>query len=355
MKIKLAILEKDKSYLNRIVTAFEVKYADKIEAYSFTDIDVAIRTLYEANIDVLVANDTFDVDSAKLPKRCGFAYLVDSPDIDMINNQRTICKFQKIDLIYKQILSIYSENAENISGLKITDDDCKLIAFASPSGGTGSSTMAAACALHFAQQGKKTLYLNLEKYGSSDSFFFAEGQFDMSDIIFALKSKKGNLSLKLESCIKQDKSGVYFYSQPKVALDMLELGADDILRLISELKLTGSYDYIVIDMEFGLDKGYFDIYRQVHSIVIVGDGSEISNSKIFRGYNALLTEEQEADLSISNRMVIIYNKFSNKTSRALDNIELKSVGGAPRYEHATTGQVLSQLSNLSVFDDIANA
>lgn len=354
MKIKLAILDKDKSYLNRIVTVFEVKYADKFEVYSFTDLSVAIQTLSEVKIDVLIANDAFDVDVAKLPKRCGFAYFVDSPDIDMLNNQRTICKFQKADLIYKQILSIYSENAGNITGLKISDDSCKLVAFTSPCGGTGSSTMAAACALHFAGQCKKTLYLNLEKYGSSDSFFSAEGQFDMSDIIFALKSKKANLSLKLESSVKQDNSGVYFYSQTKVALDMLELSADDILHLISELKLTGSYDYIVLDMEFELDKGYLDIYRKINSIIVVGDGSEISNLKIFRGYNAIVTKEQESDSSIANRMVLMYNKFSNKSSRALDDIELKSIGGAPRYEHATTRQVLSQLSNLSVFDDIAS-
>jgi len=30
MKIKLAILEKDKSYLSRVVTVFGTKYADKI-------------------------------------------------------------------------------------------------------------------------------------------------------------------------------------------------------------------------------------------------------------------------------------------------------------------------------------
>ena len=50
MKIKLAILDKDKSYLNRIVTVFEVKYADKFEVYSFTDLSVAIQTLSEVNI-----------------------------------------------------------------------------------------------------------------------------------------------------------------------------------------------------------------------------------------------------------------------------------------------------------------
>lgn len=61
---------------------------------------------------------------------------------DSINNQRAICKFQRVDLIYKQILSIYSENAGNVSGLGISDDTCRVVAFTSPCGGTGSSTMA---------------------------------------------------------------------------------------------------------------------------------------------------------------------------------------------------------------------
>ena len=101
MRIKLAILERDQSYLNRIVTAFSTKYADKFEIYSFTDKDMAIATLGTARIDVLVASDAFDIDVTALPARCGFAYFVDSADIDHVNEQRAICKFQKADLIYK--------------------------------------------------------------------------------------------------------------------------------------------------------------------------------------------------------------------------------------------------------------
>lgn len=111
MKIKLAILEKDQSYLNRIVTAFSTKYADKFEIYSFTDHAIALATLDSSRIDVLVASDAFEIDITALPKRCGFAYFVDSLDVDTVNDQKAICKFQKADLIYKQILSIYSENA----------------------------------------------------------------------------------------------------------------------------------------------------------------------------------------------------------------------------------------------------
>lgn len=254
MKIKIAILERDKSYLTRVVSTFGARYSEKLEIYSFTDQEVALGSLNSAKIDVLLASDSFDIDITKLPNRCAFSYLVDSVGIDLLNGQRAICKFQKADLIYKQIISVYSEKASTITGFKMTDNECKVILFCSASGGAGSSTMAAACAVHLAQKEKKVMYLNLEKFGSADVFFSGQGQFDMSDIIFALKSKKTNLPLKLESCVKQDTRGVYFYSQAKIALDMLELNTEDILRLISELKLMGEYDYIIVDIDFGIDK-----------------------------------------------------------------------------------------------------
>ena len=53
----------------------------------------------------------------------------------------------------------------------------------------------------------------------------------MSDIIFSLKSKKANLAMKLESCVKQDHTGVYFYSQAKFALDMMELDKEETMTI----------------------------------------------------------------------------------------------------------------------------
>lgn len=352
MKIKIAILEKDKSYLTRIVSVFSTKYSDKFEIYSFTSPEVAIPALEQARIDVLLASDAFEIDVAQLPNRCGFAYLVDSMGIEMLNDQRAICKFQKADLIYKQILSVYSEKASSITGFNMNGDESIVVVFTSASGGVGSSAMAAACAVHFAAQGKKVLYLNLEKFGSSDVFFSGQGQFDMSDIVYALKSKKTNLPLKLESCVKQDMSGVYFYSQAKIVLDMMELTTEDILRLISELKLTGGYDFIILDMDFGIDKEMLTIYRQAQTILLVGDGSAESNAKTQRAYAALATLEQNSDAPLTNRMSFVYDKVSSKNGQSLEIQGLKVLGGAPRYAGATTQQVVEQLSKLELFDTI---
>lgn len=352
MKIKLGILESDQGYLNRIVSAFASKYSDKLQIYSFTNIETTFVTLESEKIDVLVANDSFDIDVSLLPKRCAFAYFVDSKDVDTYNGQVAISKFQKAEMIYKQILSLYSENAGSVNGFKLNDDSCELIIFTSPSGGVGTSSMAAACARRFAKIGKRTLYLNFESYGSSDVFFSGEGQFSMSDIIFALKSKKANLTMKIESSVKQDSSGVFFFSQTNVALDMLELSTEEKIRLIKEIKLTDSYDYIILDIDFGLSRDFTNIYKLSQNIVFVGDGSECSNMKIFRAYNALCNMEDGAEEAIANRIMLIYNKFSNKTSKALTGVDIRNIGGAPRYEHATVTQVLEHLSQLSEFDKI---
>ena len=53
-----------------------------------------------------------------------------------------------------------------------------------------------------------------------------------------------------------------------------------------------------------------------------------------------------------NRLALVYNKFSNKTGKALEGLNIKNIGGAPRYEHATTTQVIDQLSKMEMFGKI---
>ena len=352
MKIKVAILERDRSYLTRIVSVFGTKYADKLELYSFTDPQIAVGTLNSSKIDVLLASDAFDIDVKALPNRCAFAYLVDAVGIEAINNQTAICKFQKADLIYKQILSVYAEKATAILGFTPGADKGSVIVFASPAGGVGTSTVAASCALHFAKAGNKVLYLNLETFGSADLFFAGDGSFDLSDIIFALKSKKSNLHLKLSGCVKKDLRGVEFFSQPKIVLDRLELNEEEIGRLLQEVKLGGDYDYIILDMDFSLQQKVLDVYRKAQMLVMVSDGSPAGNLKIKRAYEALATIDGSKDAPLTSRMGVIYNRFSSKRGEMAQIENLRTIGGVPVYTGGTTEQILDQISAMEMFDDI---
>lgn len=350
MKIKLAILESDQSYLERLLFVFSTRYADKFELYSFTEQEAALATAEAAKIDVLLASDTFQIPVSSLPERCGLAYLVDSSDVDLVQEQKAVCKFQKAELIYKQILSIYSEKAGRLFELRQGDSSGRILLFDSICGGAGASSMAAACAIHLAMQQKKVLYLNLEPFGAADVFFRGEGQFDMSDVIYALKSRKANLSLKLESCVRQDARGVFYFAKSKNALDLLELKEEELLQLLEELKAGGVYDCMILDTSWSLSLEFMKVYRKAQAIIWVSDGSEVANGKIARAYEALSIREQKADAPLQNRVSLIYNKFSNKTGEVING--LKSMGGAPRYEHAATEQILSRLSQLELFDNL---
>lgn len=352
MKIKVALLEKDKSYLDRFISAFNAKFADKIELYSFTDKNIAIESLEDNRIDVFVAGESFEIDVNDIPSKCVFAYFVDTPGIDSFSGQSAICKYQKADLIYKQFLSLYSEKAGGISSLKLDDDSTKVIMFSSPVGGVGASSVAAACAKHFAKNGLNSLYLNIEPFGAAEMFFSGEGLYDMGDVIYALKSKKTNLSMKLESCVRKDPSGVNFFASSKMALDMLELKAEDIVRLIDELKLSGSYNYIIIDAGFGLDKEYQQLYKTAHSVIWISDGEEISNSKIRKAFEAVTVLEKGNKFELTNRLNLIYNRFSSKSGTYLDDVDIKMAGGVPVYVHNDATQVVDQISNMGMFDNI---
>ena len=95
MKIRLAILDRDQVYLRRLESVFNVKYADKLETFIFTDREYALGSLREKKIDVFLADETFDVEMTPLPSNCGFAYLVDTADILKIKDSSGSWKIPK--------------------------------------------------------------------------------------------------------------------------------------------------------------------------------------------------------------------------------------------------------------------
>lgn len=350
MRIRLAILEKDEVYLSRLESAFNVKYADKLEIYAFTDRDIALQSLREKKFDVFLANETFDIEETEIPSNCGFAYLVETADIETVKDVVAVCKFQRAEQIYRQVLGLFSEKAAAVTGVHMSGEGSKVLAFVSAAGGTGSSVAAAACAMNFAQKGKKTLYLNLEKFGSADVFFRADGSAGLGDVIYAIKSKKGNLAMKLESTVKQDPSGVFFYSPTKLALDIAELSSDEIRQIIDVLKASGGYEDIILDLDFSMDKNMLKILDECNTIVFVADGSQASNVKLERVAASLNVIEQQTDRKILMRCGILYNRFSSQTSHKVQIGEIKEFGGIGRYEGFDTQKLLRQIMSQSVFD-----
>lgn len=361
MKVKVAILEKDEVHQKRLASAFETKYADRAEVYCFSDESVALSNLGSLHAHLLLAEECFEIDPSALPERCTLAYLTESAEGGSLRDFPAIFKYQHVDQIFRQVLSLCANIAGGSTGIGGASGGAKVLLFASPCGGCGTSTVAAGCALHFALAGKRVLYLDLESFGCVDIFFRAQDEAnrpqgqtgpDLSDIIYTLKSKKASLSLKLESCVKRDASDVCFYSAAKNAPDMLELRTEEKLRLLTELSGCGSYDLLVVDCDFSIGEEGRTLLHAADSVIWVSDGSAAANHKTARAYEALCNLEEGASAPLPERVRLIYNRFGNSGGAMLPaESGPRVLGGLNRFR-AGERAIADQIATMPLFNGL---
>ncbi|MEY8427211.1 hypothetical protein AALA00_05695 [Lachnospiraceae bacterium 46-15] len=80
MKLKVAIVDKDVNYMNRLQKNFQLKYADKINMYVFSDIEKFYQSLKEVYVDVLLMDSSIKAEAGKLPEGMALGYLCDMAD-----------------------------------------------------------------------------------------------------------------------------------------------------------------------------------------------------------------------------------------------------------------------------------
>ena len=352
MKIKLAIIEKDNRFLDRLTSIFTKNYSDKLEVYPFVDPDVALSTLSFMKVDVLIADESFHISDHSLPDGCCFAYFVSNVGVDTLRGHRAICKFQRAELIYKQIAGLYLDVSEHDPSRKLSDAEAKLLVFTSPAGGVGVSSAAAACAKSFASKGKRVLYLDLDPNGAPSLFFHAGGTKSFGDVLQTLVNKNGNLADLLEHSVRKDQSGVCFFSESMPDQVYPRLSVDDITKLLRELRIIASYDYIVLDVAFATYFEQMHLLERSHTLVMISDDTENSQSKLTRAYHRLTASaDSDQEITIPN-MFLLYNKSTGFSSKILTLADVPELGSIPRLQNANPDAIVARIASLDVFDAI---
>lgn len=352
MKIKLAVLDKEQSYLERISTSLGHKYNDKLEIYCFTDMQKAVENVIKNNIDVFFASFSYEIDTSVLPERCGFAYLVDTKDVDLYNGERAVCKFQKLENIHNYIIDIYTDKNDIKLSTPIMSSDMPVYVFTSAVGGCGTSVAASAFSISLAKEGKKVIYLNLEKFGNTSFYFDGEGQYDLRDILIAIKSGKSNISMKLESMVKKDKTNVSFISSPQKSLDIATLTAADIKSLIELFKTSGAFDCVVIDIDFEVSDKITSLFNLSHAVILVSDASEKATYKIQRAYEAVSMSVNPQNAAFLDRIVIFYNRVKNSLQSSINIPNVRTIGASPEYNNANVNDIMRKMVEVNAFKDL---
>lgn len=351
MKIRIAILENDRLYSERLLLHFSKFYADKLEVYAYSQIENFEEAVKSIHFDILLAAGEFGPQLMELPEYMGLIYLVEQNDIEKIEDIVAIGKYQKPEMIYRQILGIYSAKVEKkFSKKNVNNTECRLYMVTSANGGAGTSTIAVSLSRFLAGQGKKVLYLSMEANGVQDVFFDGASQHSFSDIIYLLKSKKINIALRAESIVQKDVSGVYYFGECRSILDMEELNKDDIKDLIREICMLGDYEYVVLDFSMRFTESHLYIAECSDVILTVCDGSVISLKKLKQFMKAVEVIDGQKEKNLKARINLLYNKFSSKTGSLYEDDSIPVLGGIQKYEGIGEKEVVNQILTKQLFN-----
>ncbi len=351
MRIRLAILETDQSFTSRLVRYFATYYADKVETFSFTDAEEFQKSLQTAKVDVLLASPELFPEGMKLPKNMIMAYLSESSQVQSINNVRAICKYQKAEMIYREVLGLYAE-LDKMTVYRQAEGACPLFFFKGAAGGVGATTLAIACAMRFASYGKKVLYLNLEENGVVSPFLQGDGTNTLSDVLYALKSNRSNLVLKLERMVRKSEEGIYFFEPFAITLDAYEMETEDLEDIIRTVIGYDTYDAVILDGGFaGSDKNDA-IMKYASEIFLVSDGMEIPNLKLTKILQELSIKDDHAQGRVLARTQVLYNRFAGASRKADTEYQERVYGGVGIVKGAAPKQVAAGISQSNFFDKL---
>lgn len=352
MIIKVAIVDKDPRFIDRLTAIFSKNYSDKLEVYPFTDSDVALSTLEFVKPNVLILDESIKVSPTAVPADCTLAYFVTTVGVDELNGARAIYKFQRAELIYKQIAGIFADAIDDRATKLLQNFETKFLVFTSPIGGVGVSTVASACALRIASAGKSVLYLDLDECSNPGMYFRGEGNRSLGDVLHTLVHKDCNLSDLLIRDARKDHRGVSYFQESDPSSVYPELSTEDIARLLRELRVIAAYDYIVIDIPFSIFRKQMDLRERSKGIVLLTDGSEHSQRKLLRGYHAMLHDRERDGESTDSELFLLTNKYSGFPARISALSDLHDLGQIPLMSYSDTSKRLAAIASLELFDHL---
>lgn len=338
MKIRLGILDDDANYTKRF-SAYLNTHSDQIDLFIFSTWDSFQSFLEQKFVDVLLAEPKLVPERETFPKNMQAAYFSATQDVETIRDLRAVCKYQKAGLLIREVKSLYAE-LDKGETLKAGGSRTRIIAFRGVSGGVGTTTCAIACARTLAAMRQKVIYLNLEENGCVFPLLAGEGTSTLSDILYAIKSKSANLQLKMESMIRQDPSGVFFYAPFTVVPDAVEMKREDVRALFDTILASGNFGTLIIDTDSCRTAAEQEAMARADQVVLVSDGHEISNIKLRRLVQAMRIADDTSGTRILGYTTILYNRYGKISKDAVTEPRIGIFGHIQEAEGASAQQAV---------------
>lgn len=355
MKIKVSVCSDDALYCEKLVNYFNSHYYDKFQWNVYTHPAYLGQIFQSPNVDLILVGGEMEEEIQKLEEsvRDGrlWAYLVEEPR-EGEEGAWYLAKYRRADQIYKDLLDIYAKKEHvRYENTAIVSGKTTFIAFVSAAGGIGASTIACAAAKAFSRM-EKVLYLNLENLGSCEMSFQGEGKDGMDELVYALKSRRNTLELKIESSVSRDEAGTCYFKECANPMDLQTLSQEDIGELLKAIEASRTYDKVIIDLGNGISEKEITAMSMANRIVMVMDHSEIASLKLKRYLEFMQTVEEVRKADVVSKMQVYFNR-AMKNSQMPEQISQIRVGGAfPLIENGNFTGIIDKISQMELLQNI---
>lgn len=270
MKIQLLIAAGDRDYIDHFSNVLAEKYADVFEVSVCSNGESLAELLSKRRFDVALLGadlaERTDLSGVRLP-----LLLWDGTSSGWTGE--SFPKYQRISSIISTVL----ERCADISsmGLDPRRTRGRITVVWSPAGGVGKTITALAYAAQKVSEQKKAVYLNLEPFSSSTTFF-SEGGKSISAVFGRLDERA---ELTLQSIRQEDSgSGVFYFCKPDNYEDISLLSEEDMIRL-AEAAVAGM-DELIIDLGAGYDSRSAALLERADMVLLVVNDSGTCRVKL---------------------------------------------------------------------------
>lgn len=281
------------------------------------------------NIDIVLISPEIYDENLRIDKQATLIFLEDDQIESRDDKVKTVYRYQRLNQLVSNVLSIYYEENITANQLLARSKETKVISVYSPVGGTGKTTIATNLSKQLALTGAKVFYLNLETFNSTRLYFTSEEDDPTLQIFYYVKTSTTQLSSKIEALKKYDPYSMVDYFDLEVSADeMLEITGKEVKKLINGIVDTGSYDYVIVDLDSSLHERNKSILIECDQIIWPLN----NDAQSFFKSNAFLEEEEKLigkENVIKDKMLVIVNQYEGSLNDSLGDLAFSINGYLP--------------------------
>lgn len=276
-----------------------------------------------------------------------------------------LLQFQALPLLLKGLSEQFSKLSGRMgesSALRADGEGTKVVTVHSASGGVGKTTFALHLANAAAARGRKSFYLNMERWDTSALWLQEQVQNGeqgegLSELLYELKtgSQDGTLWIakhrKYHALLKCD-----YIEGFRNAEDRLSLEADDAIAIVEAIAGGGQYDLVIVDLDENMDELHASLlaYADRNFWVVTDEPSSAAKQSFLLRFGQ--QKWGERFMAIMARSFVVRNRSEGNKARgqsafgvALAPVHLPD---APEWRRGDLHPILSSSSYRAAVDQL---